>query len=231
MALTATELRSLLKEALHKDSTYTDPGDLNTFLTLGQERIVRESPHTLGAKATTLATVASTQEYNLASDFFQMRSIWLASTSDQLIALGHDRWVSSVESLATIPTGSPQWYCIFGWDSTNALWDIRLNPTPDAIYTIKYFYYWIPTAITGTATPAICSIGFSELLLEAAIMIARARNDPEGRVESTQMYRVLMQDYKAFSAQGPDYKPHLASHMVEGQRGHTVTLPPEFPAV
>ena len=84
MALAADTLRTLLLANLHADKTYSDPGDLNTFLTLGQRRIVRDSPWTLGTKEGTISVVASTRAYELASDFYQMRSMFYATNGIHL---------------------------------------------------------------------------------------------------------------------------------------------------
>jgi hypothetical protein len=227
MALTNTELRSLLKANLHSDTTYTDPGDLNTFLTLGQERIVHDSPHTLGPKQGTLSlTVAAGRSYDLASDFYQMKAIFYPTSGVWLEPVMAGEWIEIVETLSSIPSGEPDQYTI-RWDVTNALWQVVFNMTPSASMTYYYWYYPMPAAISGAGTCLISSIGFSALLLEAATMIALSRNDPDGAAVAATNYARLLPDYRSYNTMGPDYVPVLRPGM---SRASTNQLGPHFPA-
>jgi len=233
MALTNDQIRALLKENLHKDTGYADPGDLNTLLDLGKERIIHDSPATLGVETQTITTTSSQQEDNLASDFYKIRGVWESAQGQHLTALPHSEWISFVERLSTIPSGKPTHYNINVFDATDTRWKIRWYPIPDGALSIKVFYWWMPAKITGDGTSLLCSLGFSELLLWAATAIGRLRNDPTGAGEAERRYRELMVDYKNYNPQAPDELSVRRSHMgTEGLGGgSTLRLPPEFPAI
>jgi len=230
MALTNDQIRALLKQNLHKDTGFTDPGDLNTLLDLGKERIVHDSPATLGVKTQTITTTNAQQEDNLASDFFKIRGVWESAQGQQLQSVPHSEWVMLVERLSTIPSGPPTHYTISVYDASGTLWKIRWNPTPDSALTIKVFYWWMPATITGSGTSLHCSLGFSELLLWAATLIGRSRNDPDGAVEAERHYNELMVEYKHYDPMGPDGTSRLRSHMAPSGGGSTLRLPPSYPS-
>jgi len=230
MALTHDEIRNLLRQNLHKDTGFSDPGDLNILLNLGKERIVQDSPDTLGVKTQSITTVASQQENDLASDFWQARGVWDATSGTHLGSYMDSEWITNVERLPTIPEGPPLYYNITVFDAATAIWKIRWNPTPDDIRTIKVFYWWVPATITGSGTALHCSLGFSELLLWAATLIGRSRNDPEGAQEAERQYKELLVEYKAYNPQGPDSNSILQSHMATDGGGSTLRLPPQYPS-
>lgn len=211
MPLNAASLRTLLKENLHKDSTFSDPGDLNTFLSLGQRRIVKDSPGTLGSKEGTLSITSAAREYSLASDFYQMLGVFLPATNALISPLPFARWQEEVEYQSSVPSGDPDSYRIVGYSESSSAWRLRWDKTPDTSRTVYYWYWWLPIDITGTATPAVSAIGFDELLVWAATMIARERNDPQGAAVAFQRYTELLRAYRAFGVQGPDYWAALGS--------------------
>jgi len=225
-------IRALLKQNLHKDTTFSDPGDLDTFLDLGKERIIQDSPHTLGVKTQTITTTASQQEDDLASDFWKIRGVWEAAQGQHLQSLPHSEWIDFVERLPTLPEGKPTHYNITVYDASSTVWKIRFYPTPDGALTIKVFYWWMPAEFTGTGTHLLSSLGFGELLMWAGTMIARSRNDPDGAQEAERHYNELMREYRHHNPQGPDSTSRLRSHMASDGAGggSTLRLPPEYPA-
>lgn len=230
MALTNAQCRSLLKANLHNDTTFTDPTDLDTFLTLGQQRIVRDSPHTLGIKETTISVVASTREYSLASDFYQMRGMFLPSQNWTIWPYRMSDFVEQVEYQNTVPSGPPRSYQIIGFSSSEARWRVKFDYDPDASYTVKYWYYWMPSDISGSGTPVHSSIGFADLLVWAATALARERHDPEGYQIALDNYNRLLPAYRAYDVGGPDRVPVLDPDMNRGP-GSTLRLDPaHYPA-
>lgn len=229
MPLTHAQLRSLLKANLHKDTGFTDPDDLDTFLTLGQERIIKDSPQTLGVKTDSITSADGTQGYSLAADFFQSIKMWDSTNSQQIHPWSKQQWVQNVESLASIPVGIPRRYCITHFDEATNLWAVRFYPTPGGTYTLKNFYNWMPGAISSSGTPAVCRIGFSSLLLSASTFIALQRNDPKGAAGWFEQYLIELREYKTYNPQKPDDSSMLASHMGSGRGGSSLRLPEEFP--
>lgn len=232
MALTATQLRALLKANLHNDTTFTDPDDLNTFLTLGQARIVRDAPHVLGVKEASLSlTVAAGREYSLASDFYQMRAIWYQTSGYALEAVPFSRFIDEVERLPTIPSGPPQSYTITGYSVADSAIKLRVDKTPAETMTVEYWYYWMPADISGATTPAISAIGFGELILWAGTMIARERNDPDGFIQAAGIYERILGEYQSYDPTRPDRASVVRNPALDMRGGgSTLRMPPEFPA-
>ena len=226
--LTGPQLLDFLQEILHQDTTF-DSTDLYNFLSLGQRRIVHDAPWVLGAKSTTFNTVDGTQEYSLAADFYQMRSMWNTTTPCRIRPVRPSDWTDAVENETALVEGVPRWYYIRGWDVTAGTWNVRLHYVPDGVYAVNYLYYWLPADVSATKNGPIAAAGFDELVLWAGAMIATQRNDPQGHVTAFNNYQRLLQEYKAHSAEGPDYIPCLRGEdMTRG--GSTLTLPDEFPA-
>lgn len=229
MALTATQLRALLKANLHNDSTYSDPDDLNTFLTLGQERIVKDCPQLLGRKYSTITTTTSTREFALATDVYQVYAVWNQTDGFKLTFVPQQDFIETVERLPTIGSGPATEYTILGWVAADSVMKLVLNLTPSAAGTLKYWYWWMPAAISGSSTPALSSLGWSELLLNAASMIALGRNDPDASSFFEKKYDKLMEAARAWHPAAPDYAPAL-DPIERAPFGQTLRLPPSYPS-
>jgi hypothetical protein len=158
----------------------------------------------------TITTDTTNREYSLSSLFFQMRTMWEQTMAHQIICIPREQFVDEVEILPTIPTRIPYFACVIGFDSDSTspvnLWRVRFDSTPDAVYTIKYWFYWLPQDISGTIISPIARIGFEELLIWAATAAALYRNDPEGYQLAESHYQRLLPSYRTFNVQGPAQK-------------------------
>lgn len=216
MGLTTANMRAILKENLHNDATFTDPGDLDLFMTLGQRKIVQDSPHTLGTMEATITTDTTNREYSLASKFYQLRAMWHQANGQVIDIIPFEQFMETVEILSSIPSRAPLAACVVGFDSDSAsptqLWRVRFDATPDAVYSIEYWYYFMPQDISTTIISPIARIGFEELLIWASTASALFRNDPEGYATAEGHYQRLLPAYRAFRSDGP------ARHMVQRPR-------------
>lgn len=234
--ITAAELITRLKRHLHSDSQYSD-AVCYELINQAQRRIVHDCPWGLGVKQGTITTEAETQEYSLPADFFQAVSIWETTQSRRMAAWNRSDWVSYVESRATIQEGTPYAYCIFGFSAADKRWKIRFYPTPDAELTIKVFYYFFPAdaaaaneeeeldAVNGELLDA----GWDELVMWAALMLAREHTDVQGYNQAFSAYRSKLGEFKSYRADQPDYRPGLRDTGAHGG-GSTLELPDTFPS-
>lgn len=229
MAMTATQLRARLKANIHNLAGLTDPDDYDLFLTLGQQRMVRDSPATLGIKEGTISVVANTRTYSLASDVHRVKGVFYPTNNIWLDCIPVSEFIQTVERLSTIPSGAPEGYCVTGYSVSGAAWTIAFDHIPDASYTYKYWYYWMPADVSGTAIPPVSAIGFGTALLWAATMEAREAYDPSGYQQAAVIYERELAKYKAFDVQGPDYQMMLQPDGLYRGGGSTLRLPPEFP--
>ena len=230
--MNGSQLATLLNTYLHNDSTISLTDRL-LYLTLGQQRMVADSPTTLSTKQDTLSLVSgdTAREYSLASNFYQMQAMWLPVMGYKLSPMIDAEFIDTTERLPVIPTGPPRDYIILGYDETLTppRYRIRFNYTPNDNYTVYYWYYWMPADVTAVLTPVVSAIGFSECLLWAATMIALQPKDPSGYQQAAANYERCLDAYKTYRASGPDYMPILRpmSSDTAGRRGPT--LGPHFP--
>jgi hypothetical protein len=228
---TGTELAALLTTYLHNDVSFTTANKL-TYLNLGLKRIVRDSPLTFRKKEATLSlTAVAGREYSLASDFYVMLAIWHQTTGNKLSPCLTSEFIEGVERLPTIPSGPPLEYTILGFDESveTPAWRIRFDKTPDASYTVTYWYTPMPTAISADVTPGISTMGFDELLLWAAAMIALQPKDPDGHMTAKQNYGENLAAWDSYRAMGPDYTPMLRPASEDYSSKSQFPLGPNFP--
>jgi hypothetical protein len=231
MGLGADVLRTMLKRNLHGDAGLTDPDDYNTFLTLGQEMMVQDSPSSLGVKEGSLNITSAARKYALASDFYQMRGVFNPTVGWSLDPIPQKEFIETVERLASIPSGPPRGYSVIGIDGTTGFWQISFDYTPDQNYTLKYWYYWVPAAITGTAVPPVSAAGFDTCLVWAATKVGLQGKDPSGYALALEMYENEMKQFRNFDAQGPDRDIVLSPSEGYVRAGSTLRLPPQFPSL
>jgi hypothetical protein len=227
---TGTELSALFSVYMHNDAALTAANKL-TYLNLGLKRILRDAPSTFRLKEATITTADGTQEYSLASDFYLMAAMWLQSTGRKLSPMLAGEFIDTVERMPTIPEGPPEEYIIMGYDESQdtPAWRVRFDKTCDAIYSVEYWYNPVPTAITADATPAISSMGFDELLLWAAVMIALQPKDPDGHQIARGNYLENLAEWKAYRTSRPDYVPVLRPASEEYATSTRFPLTPHYP--
>ena len=226
---TGTELSALLATNLHNDASFTAANKL-TYLNLAVKRIMRDAPERFRKKEASLAITAAAREYSLATDFFMISSIWLQTTGHKLTPMLPGEFVDQVERIPTTPTGSPEEYIILGFDESQdtPAYRIRFDKTPDGNYTLTYWYYPMPAAITADATPALSTMGYDEMIVAAATMIALQPKDPEGSAIAKQAYLEILREFRAFNPMGPDYTPVQRPNSFEyGKPGPA--LPSNYP--
>lgn len=225
----ADTLRTLLKVNLHNDSALTDPTDYNMYLTLGQNRIVRDCPEALGVKKGSATLATDSRLVYLATDFFQMVSVHIPSENRWLDYLGMQVWSEEIEASSDIPTGVPYQYSIYSnLAAATPTWYMVLNRTPADTYTLYYWYYWIPAAISGTTVPPHSAIGFENLIVWAATMVAREPRDQAGYQTAVQHYERELAALRAHSPAKPGWKPAMNRLRRGDGGGSTLRLPDTF---
>lgn len=230
MSYNGTELSALMDDYIHNDAGMTATRKLQ-YLTMGQQRIIHDLPFVIGTKEATLSlTLALGRTYSLASDFYMMESVFLPTTSVKMTPVLHSEMIDSIDRLASTPSGTPSEYTILGYDTTIATpaCRIRFNYTPDASYTVYYWYKYMPAAITATAIPALSYLGFDELLVLAASMIALQPKDPQGYAYTKQCYEQEAERARQYRPMQADHTPVLRSNWYD-HTGSTLRLSDHFP--
>lgn len=229
MAYGADTLRTILKRRLHNDAAYTDPTDFNIYLTLGQQRIVRDWPAGLGVKSATLSLTGAARSYALASDVYQILRVNIPSQNRVLEYCPMGRWLEEVEQQNVIGSGTPRMYTISGvrLDDATPTQEMIFDLLPDTL-TCYYWYYWMPIAISGTTVPPHSAAGFDNLLLAAATMMALQEKNPDGTGMAAQLYEAELAAFRRYSPASPGWRPRMGPREMYEHEGSTLELPGGF---
>ena len=149
----------------------------------------------------TVATVASTESYALASDFGYGRLYDVVNTtSTRRMYYISDRELDALQPASTT-TGSPYAYRL--WQSTSQVQSIQPYPIPDGVYTITYKYYRLPTIVdletTSTQltndalTPDLPSEFRELLVLGTLVELYKKDSNPLANVSEVQFQNLLKQ--------------------------------------
>lgn len=93
----------------------------------------------------TISTVASTTDYTLASDYGYGRLYDVVNTTSKVrMVYWPDRDLDGWQPAYTT-TGSPYAYKL--WGASSGIQTLQPYPIPDAVYTITYKYYRLPTIV------------------------------------------------------------------------------------
>jgi|TARA_R110000824_G_scaffold170861_2_gene348323 hypothetical protein len=127
---TFTDLKTSIANYLERDDlTATIPD----FITLTEARLNRDLRVRVNLVRSTTSTTAGTEFYDLPSDLIELRNITYNTTSDSR-ALSYLSPEAGTREYGGVVTGFPRAY-------TNLGKNIKLYPTPDAVYTIGINYF------------------------------------------------------------------------------------------
>jgi len=150
------------------------------FITLAELRVNRNLRIRKMEVRVRTDTVASQEYYGLPTNFVQMRSFRLNTSPltdlDYLTPEAMDTvWAGST-------TGKPQAYTVVGDE-------LRLGPSPDAVYTMEMLYWQKPAALSDAATTNFMLTANPDALLYAALieLTSYAENDT-GVMKWTQLF-------------------------------------------
>lgn len=155
----------------------------------------------------TIATVASTATYSLASDYGFGRLYDVINTTSKVrMVYWPDRDLDGWQP-AYITTGSPYAYKL--WDVSLGIQQIQPYPIPDGVYIITYKYYRLPTIVdletssTQTANDALnpdLPAEFRELLvLYPLVELYKRDANPLANVSQVQFDNLLAQMQQRYS--------------------------------
>ena len=134
-----TELQSAVTGWLHRTNLAANVPD---FIALAEARLARDLRLQRMITTSTLSTVASTPTVALPTGWLEWRRLRLQAPAQGLEYLSATQWA---EKYAYSDTGAPLHYLVEGQE-------LRLGPTPDAVYSIDVQFYKMPDALSVTAS-------------------------------------------------------------------------------
>lgn len=149
------------------------------------------------SKTDTITTSDGTEDYNLASDFFEMIHIY-NNPDGKNMPLKKFEWASEPSLRNVSLTEKRKYYRIIGATTQSGTHQIKILPVPDGVETIYYRYAYKPVFASGTDT--IDGInGWEEYaeLIAAIKALNREESDPSGLVMDLQRVASRIDRHKA----------------------------------
>ena len=173
---TYTDLKTSVANYLERDDLTAVIPD---FITLTENRLNRDLRVRVNLVRATTSTTAGTEFYDLPSDLIELRNITYNTTNDSY-ALDYVSPESGTREYGGLINGYPRAY-------TNLCKNIKLYPTPDAVYEVGINYFRKLVTLSDTNTTNDILTEFPDLYLfgsckEGAVFL----NDTEqlGRFDS-----------------------------------------------
>ena len=173
---TYTDLKTSVSNYLERDDLTAVIPD---FITLTENRLNRDLRVRVNLVRATTSTTAGTEFYDLPSDLIELRNITYNTTNDSY-ALDYVSPESGTREYGGLVNGYPRAY-------TNLGKNIKLYPTPDAVYEVGINYFRKLVTLSDTNTTNDILTEFPDLYLfgsckEGAVFL----NDTEqlGRFDS-----------------------------------------------
>lgn len=189
-------------------------------------------------KTGTIATVASTESYDLASDYNFGGLYDVVNTTKQtpVYPVGQRDFDRTLP--ATTSTGSPYLYRLWTVDSSSGIQEIQLYPIPSGVETITYKYYRKPTVVdletvsTRTTNDALTPDlpqDYRDLLIYACLVDLYLKDESQQANVFQVRYDNLLQAMRNQFADEPDEIHVLGSeNTVSGLTTPGVSFPSNY---
>ena len=197
-----TRVRVLLGETDPKN-TYWTPTEIKDMINQSALDVATETQSLLTFKE--YSTVASTEQYSLSSDFIQMKDVQIdisATLRKTLARLSFDEY-NAVTNGNFIKTGQPAFYKMeLGATKTTGAsaglpGDVWLFPVPDAVYTLRIYFYQKPTDLSADADISELQESLHSVVCAHAAMVLCNKSDNQQKMSNLAgLYRSLMDNAK-----------------------------------
>ena len=178
--MTYAELVTAIRSYTEVDSNVFSSTVVDTFITLAENRILRDIDLDNFKKDATATTTSGNRFIATPSDLLTQRQVFITVSGEQIplelrdVSFMKEYWPDYTD------TGTPKYYSIYN-DNT-----IYLAPTPDAAYSIQLSYIYRPTQLSSSNTETWVSKHAPEALLYACLI--QAYSFTKGPLEMLQFY-------------------------------------------
>ncbi len=195
MADTYAQLETALRTRLDESSaSFWLSTDLIRWLYDGAKEIAKKT-ECLRTSAT-IAAVANTQSYTMATDIVRVHRVTYVATGDTSIYPLEYRDVDSMDSIwwtqQTVTKDTPQFFTMWGYPPTLSM---IVYPTPSVAGTFTVYYYKLPTDPAGVGS-VTCDLpaGWTDVAIDYATYMAFLKdNNPQWQVYKT-LYMEHLED-------------------------------------
>lgn len=148
-------------------------GAVTRAIAKAERRIVRRLRTREFETSTSIATVAGTETVALPADFVMMKMLLLNRSPAAVLA--QKDLVTLHNDCPSTVAGSPRAYAAFGPS-------LYLRPVPDAVRSLKMFYYAAPTPLSAEHTTNTLLSKYPDLLFYGALVEITAHVEDDGRI-------------------------------------------------
>jgi hypothetical protein len=148
-------------------------GAVTRAISKAERRMVRRLRTREFETTTTLAAQPGVETVALPADFVMMKMLLLSQTPETVLV--QKDLVTLHTDCPSTAAGAPRAYAVFG----PALY---LRPIPDAVRTLKMFYYAAPPPLSAENTSNILLAKYPDLLFYGALIEITAHVEDDGRV-------------------------------------------------
>jgi hypothetical protein len=178
--MTYDELVTNLRNYTEVDANVFSPSVINTFITMAENRILRDIDLDVFKVEATANTTSGNKFLTAPSDILTHRYLMLTSGTDQIFLDFRDTsfmkeyWSNGAE------TGVPKYYSV--WNQNT----FYLAPTPNASFTVELGYIYRPTQLSPATPTTWISNNAPEALLYACLI--QAYSYTKGPLEMLQYF-------------------------------------------
>jgi len=207
--LTGTDFISLIRSTIGGPPTelITDAVILK-YVNMAYRTACSLSKHPRLLGEYTVATVSGTAQYELpvgSLNDFQIRDAVDETNTNPLQSITQEHYNMLIQGNYATVLGHPVYYAITGFGTTYA--QVTFYPTPDGVYTIRFFAYQYPTAIIA-ATSSILPEAFDDFILwkaaeMGAIMVGSPERGSLCKVMATESLGIALSITRQTADRGP----------------------------
>lgn len=153
--------------------------EIKWALDFAMKQLVRQIDHPAfimtGSTAGTVTTENGTSDYALSDSFSRMVEPGVkqnAAPQETLIQIDQQRYDEVEGDRIWSSRDKPRYYMLMGRSTSTGTQTIRLIPTPDAAYTLKYTYFALPTSIKSASDGTQLDYRFPREFVDGLVLAA-----------------------------------------------------------
>jgi hypothetical protein len=197
LALSLSDIRTLVKENIHNDGSASD-ARINQWINLCQDDVERAFlSRALSVLGTPILTVTNQGEYTvIVDDFRAFIQFWQTDSPTKLAYVPYEEFVARIPDPSTGSTAKPRNWMFVRF--TSGFPTIRLHPTPDAAYSIKFEYTAnLPDLSNDADVSLISQLGWASVLINGATWRYYKIHSAQDSVLWQQAYKTDIRDFRS----------------------------------
>lgn len=152
----------------------TIEGAVQRAIAKAEKRIVRRIRTKAFESSSTFSTVAGTEYVSVPSDFNSAKTFKIEQNPN--VVLQQKDLTTLYNDYPSTATGQPNSFSAYGTS-------FYLRPIPDAVYSLKLYYYNVPTPLSDSNPSNAILVNYPDLLLYGALIELTAHIEDDARIQ------------------------------------------------